>query len=369
MSARKSIATEKETENKEVENKDIEKKETDNKEVENNEVENKDIENKDIENKETEKIEADKENSTDMIAPEAESHDVEEATKGEEQIEQKDTVGFMSLFKILKFPASTGPVFVSKHPVKVWCTTMGVQALIMGFFALCVYHSINQAIIRTFIAIGTSVADGLNNMSKEVLELLQGSIIFYISKIPFVGESFSQAADKYLSANLTLLVSYLSSETNSFLYDLYPAVNLPEGIGFGAGVLASLIGALLTALILKMFLCIAKHPLRSFSEIFSFLAIRSVVNIPIVFVLAIIGLFFPAASIAILPLGLIFGMSYMTAVLFKSTDKRSEDRLVYVFPFIIILLMLISVITIAIEGVATGYSIYMRMSEFFQTLQ
>ncbi len=274
-----------------------------------------------------------------------------------------------SLLEMIKHPVGAGPDFVKNSPAAPRNIAIALHALIMGFYVLSLYHSLNQKLLRSFVDLANSLSKGLANTSEEVLNVLKGSVVFFLSKIPLLGETISGAADQYLTDNLYLLTSYLTTETNNFLNELYPAVSLPEGIGFVAGVVTTLVGIGLSALVLKLFLHIAKHPTHSFSEIFSLLAIRSVVCIPIVFVLAIVSLFLPTLGILLFPLAMIFGMSYMCAVLFHSSDKTSEDRLVYVFPFLLILLLLVSLLVFALQGAATGASIGTRLSAFSQTLQ
>ncbi|MCR5774139.1 MAG: hypothetical protein K6G42_03545 [Lachnospiraceae bacterium] len=283
--------------------------------------------------------------------------------------EQKSTSDIMALLQVLRFPASIGPKVVTEHSTKASCIAIAVQALVKGFFVLCFYHGMNQKILRAFVNFANSISNGLRNMSEELIDLLAKTVIFNISKVPLLGEPISKVADKYLSGYLTLLATSFSTATNDILYDLYPAVSLPEGIGFLMGVLASLIGVGLSALVLKLFLVVAKHPFKSFPEIFSLLSIRSVVSIPIVFVVAILSVFLPMTGAMLLPLAALFGMSYMFSVLFNSNNRTSENRFVYVVPFIIILMLIISVLTSAIEGLATGASIYARLEAFFQTLQ
>ncbi len=287
----------------------------------------------------------------------------------EEAERNKGISDFLSLLQVMILPVSKGPAVVSEHSVKAWPFAIAVQALVKGFFVLCFYHGINQAILRAFVEFGNSISDGLKNMSEEMMGFLVNTVIFNVSKIPFIGESISKAANNYLSDYLTLLATSISTETNDLLYDLYPAVSLPEGLGFLMGIIASLIGIGLSALVLKLFIIIIRHPYQSFPEIFSLLAIQSVISIPIILVVAIISLFSPAAGAVLLPLAAMFGMSYMFSVLFKGNDQISENRFVYVFPFVIILMLLISVVATAIEGIGAGASIYVRLDAFFQSLQ
>ncbi len=283
--------------------------------------------------------------------------------------EEKRSSDFVALLQAVRFPATKGPLVVTKHSTKAGALAIAVQVLAKGFFVLCLYHSLNQKLLLNFVNFGNSISNGLRNTSEELMDFLVKTLIFNLSKIPIFGETISEAANQHLSDYLTLLATSISTGTNDLLYNLYPAISLPEGIGFLTGVLASLIGILLCALVLKLFLSIAKHPFRSFPEIFSLLAIRCVVSIPIVFFTSIISIFFPIVGIALLPLETLFGMSYMFAVLFRSNNEISENHFVYVLPFIIILIFFISVLTASVEGIATGASICVRLEAFFQTLQ
>ncbi len=275
---------------------------------------------------------------------------------------------FMDLLQVVRFPATKGPLVVTRHSAKAGAASIAVQALVKGFFVLCLYHSLNQKLLLNFVNFGNSISTGLRNTSEELMDFLTKTLIFNLSKIPFFGETISEVANQHLLDYLTLLATGISTETNDLLYNLYPAICLPEGIGFLMGVLASLIGIVLCALVLKLFLSISRHPYKNFPEIFSLLAIRCVISIPIVFVIAILSIFFPVAGIILIPLEMLFGMSYMFSVLFRSNNKTSENNFVFVLPFIIILLLIISVITASIEGIATGASICVRLEAFFQTL-
>ncbi|MCR5451242.1 MAG: hypothetical protein K6F00_01280 [Lachnospiraceae bacterium] len=305
-----------------------------------------------------------KEISKDIPDSKNEIQVLEKAEKKEEGISD-----VKNLLRVVRYPASVGPGVVEKHSIKAWGPAIGLQALIQGFFVLCLYHSMNQRILSALVDLGHSVSKGLVNMSEEMIDFIEKTFIYNIAKIPILGESFSEAADTYLSDYLTLLSTGLSTETNNILYDLYPAINLPVGIGFLMGIVTSLLGVLLSALVIKLFVIITKHPFKSFPEIFSLLAIRSVVTIPMVFVLAILSIFFPMAGVVLMPLVSLFGMTYMFAVLFKSNNEISVNRFVYVFPLIIVLMLLVSAITSMIGGMATGASIGMRVMDFFQSLQ
>ncbi|MCR5237589.1 MAG: hypothetical protein K6E34_10360 [Lachnospiraceae bacterium] len=283
--------------------------------------------------------------------------------------EQKGYSDFAALFQVMRFPATKGPLVVTKHSAKAGVLAIAVQALVKGFFVLCLYHSLNQKLLLCFVTLGNTISNGLRNASAELMDFLVKTLIFNISKIPVLGETLSNMADQYLSDYLTLLATGISTKTNDLLYNLYPAVCLPEGIGFLTGVLASLIGIGLCALILKLFLAISKHPFQSFPEIFSLLSIRCVISMPIVFVAAILSIFFPIAGIVLLPLAALFGMCYMFAVLFRSNNEISENRFVYVLPFIIIVTLIISVLTASLEGIAAASTICMRLEAFSQTLQ
>ncbi len=282
---------------------------------------------------------------------------------------KKSVSDWADLFRVIIFPASKGPYVVAKHSARACPIAIAVYAIVKGFFVLCFYYGINQAILRAFVEFGYSIADGIKIMSEEMKRFVVNAVIFNISKIPIIGEPISQAANNYLSDYLTLLSTSISTETNDNLYNLYPAISLPEGIGFLMGITASLIGIILSALVLKLFLVIIKHPFKSFPEIFSLLAIRCVISIPIIFVIAIISIFLPMAGVVLLPLEILYGISYMFSVLFKSNNEISENRFVYTIPFVIILMLLVSVIATAIEGVGAGISIYVRLDAFFQTLQ
>lgn len=287
-----------------------------------------------------------------------------------QEVENKDiTIDIADLLRVIIIPASKGPDVVAKHSVKVWSIAIAVYAIVNGFFVLCFYHGINQAILRAFVDFGNSIANGLKNMSEEMMGFIVNTFLFNVAKIPFIGESISKAANNYLSDYLTLLATGISTETNDLLYNLYPAISLPEGIGFLMGIIASLICILLSALVLKLFLVVIKHQFKSFPEIFSLLAIQCVISIPIVFALAIISIFFPMVGAALLPLAMLYGMSYMFSVLFKSNNNISENRFVYVIPLVIILMLFISIIATTIEGIGAGASIYVRLDAFFQTLQ
>ncbi len=282
---------------------------------------------------------------------------------------EKELSDFAALFQVVKYPSTKGALVVERHSMKAGGLAIAVHALIKGFFVLCLYHSLNQKLLLSFVNLGNSISNGLRNTSEELMDFLVKTFIFNISKIPIFGETISKVADQYLSDYLTLLATSISTETNDLLYNLYPAISLPEAIGFLAGVLASLIGIGLCALVLKLFLTLIKHPFQSFPEIFSLLAIRCVISIPIVFVTAILSVFFPVAGIILLPLATLFGMCYMFAVLFRSNNEISENRFVYVLPFVIILMLIVSVLTASVEGIATGASICVRLEAFFQTLQ
>ncbi len=295
-------------------------------------------------------------------------------SQNELQIEEETEIkegnsDLMDLLQVMRFPVNKGPGVVTEHSPKAWGPVIAVQALVNGFFVLCFYHSMNQKILNYFVNFGHSISNGLKNMSDELMAFLVNTVIFNVEKIPFIGESVSKAANNYLSDYLTLLATSISTETNDLLYNLYPAINLPEGIGFLMGVITSFLSVGLTALVLKLFLSISKHPFKSYPEIFSLLSVRGVVSIPIVFVISIISIFFPVVGVSLLPISMLFGMSYMLAVLFRCTDKTSQNRFVYVLPFIIILMFIILVLTVTIEGVLTGASIYVRLDAFFQTLK
>ncbi|MCR4924346.1 MAG: hypothetical protein K5931_10110 [Lachnospiraceae bacterium] len=292
----------------------------------------------------------------------------DESRENKSAAEEKRPSDIGSLLQVVRYPVSRGPQFVTRHPAKACCLAILLYSLLSGFYVLCLYHSLNQQLIQAFVALGKSVSLGLRNMSDEVLRLLEGSIIYFISQIPVYGDSISEGAKAYFSDYLELLIAYLSSETNNFLYELYPAINLPEALGFLTGLLTAFLGILLVALILKIFLAIAKHPFRGFANIFSLLSILCLIKMPFFFIASILGLFLPNAAMAIIPLASIFGMSYMCAVLFKGSDKRSEDRLVFVFPFILIFMMIVVLIIFAAKGTATGYSIYTRLMEFYKML-
>ncbi|MCR5748090.1 MAG: EI24 domain-containing protein [Lachnospiraceae bacterium] len=321
---------------------------------------------------ETEKIiENDIEKTTESetkIENEIEKTTESEIEKKEEDSDKSDPKP-VSVLQVIRFPMSKGPAFVKQHSAKVWCPAILLHALVTGFYVLCFYHSMNQKLLRAFVDFGNSISVGLRNMSEEMARFLEETLIFNIAKIPVVGDTVSKIAGQYVSDYLTLFATSVSTETNEFLYELYPAINLPESLGFLMGLLTSLLGIILSALVLKIFLCIAKHPSRSFPEIFSLLAIRCVIRIPIVFAIAIFSIFFPVIGVAVLPIALLYGVSYMYGVLLKSTDKKSENRIIFLLPFIIIFMFMITVLMFAVEGIVTGASIYSRLSVFFQAVE
>ncbi len=290
------------------------------------------------------------------------------AVTGEKE-EKKELSDFMALLHVVIAPVSNGPGLVSKHSAKAWCPAIILQSLMKGFFVLCFYHSLNQEILKSFVEFGNSISNGLRNMSGEMTDFIVQTVAFNISKIPFVGETISKAVSNYISDYLTLIATGVSADTNDLLYNLYPAIKMPEGIGFLMGVLSSLVWIGLSALVLKLFLAISKHPFQKFSEIFSLLSIRCIVIIPIVFVLAITSIFFPIAGAVLLPISTLYGMCYMLAVLFKSNSKNSENRFVYVLPLFIILIIIVSMLTAIIEMGAAGASIIVRLDAFMGTLQ
>ncbi len=282
---------------------------------------------------------------------------------------KEESFDFPALLQVIKFPSSKGPVVVLDHSIKSWCPAILLQSFIKGFFVLCFYHSMNQKLLGIFVNFGNSISKGLQNMSDELMNILVNTVIFNVSKIPFIGESISKAANNYLADYITLLATSVSTGTNDFLYDLYPAISLPEGIGFLMGIFSSLLGIGLSALVLKLFLVLSKHPFQSYPEIFSLLAIKSIITAPIIFVISILSFFFPIAGGLLLPFAMLYGMSYMISVLFKTNTIISENRIVYFLPIFIILILIVSILTVVIEGIPTCASIYVRLNAFFQTLQ
>ncbi|MCR4904253.1 MAG: hypothetical protein K6A23_15450, partial [Butyrivibrio sp.] len=140
-----------------------------------------------------------------------------------QEVENKDiTIDIADLLRVIIIPASKGPAVVAKHSAKVWPVAIAVYAIVKGFFVLCFYHGINQAILRAFVDFGNSIANGLKNMSEEMLGFIVNTVLFNVAKIPFIGESISKAANNYLSDYLTLLATGISTETNDLLYNLYP---------------------------------------------------------------------------------------------------------------------------------------------------
>ncbi len=272
-----------------------------------------------------------------------------------------------SLLQLIVHPVSTGEGFVRKHSWKAWGFAMLLHAVMVGFFNLSLYHSTNQAILRGLMQIGDAVSKGLSTLSDTLIGALENSLVALLSMIPAVGEAISGFADQLLSQQISHLARYLSLEVRDFLQQLYPALKLPEGLGFLLGLIGTLAGTFLIALIMKLFMRIAKHPFRKYQEMLSLLAIRSMISIPIIFIASILALFIPVIGLFVCPLALLFGISYLYAVLLKSVDKDHENRLPFVFPFIVLVILGIVLLMVAITGVSSGVSIYLRLSEFFQT--
>jgi len=268
---------------------------------------------------------------------------------------------------ILK-PATCGPDFVKKRHIGASFLAIGLHALSAAFFTVSLFHSLNTALLNMMLDLGNKVSEGLYGLSGLLQGLLENSLISLISMIPGIGESLGSSLDSAAGAGLDHAARYFSLEVSNFLSKLYDVLELPEGLGFGLGLVGSFLASMIMVLLIKLLLKITSHPMRKKGESLAIAAIRSMIAIPFVIISAVAAMFSPVVGIVLFNLVFIFEVVYIFAVIIRSGDARSADKLSFLYPFFVLIALGVMALSIGIVAAGAGVSIYSRATEFISSV-
>ena len=270
--------------------------------------------------------------------------------------------------KLILRPATCGPDFVKKRHIGASFLAIGLHALGAAFFAISLFHSLNSALLNLLLNLGEKVAGGLGSLSGTIHEFLERTLVSLISMIPGIGEALGSSLDNAAGAGLDHAARYFSLEVSNFLGKLYNVLELPEGLGFGLGLVGSFIASLIMVLLIKLLLKITSHPMRKKGESLSIAAIRSVIAIPFVIISAMAAMFSPLIGLLLYSLVFIFGVVYIFTVIVRSGDAKSADRLSFLYPIFVLIALGVTALSFGIVAVGAGATVVSKAAAFFGTL-
>lgn len=288
------------------------------------------------------------------------------AWKGRGRIRVPEPV--KTLPKLIVKPVTCGPDFVKKKHKGASFLAVALHALAGAFFVISLFHSINTALMNMMLELGNKVSEGLQGLAGTLQGFLENTIIKLISMIPGIGEGLGAALNNASGEGLNHLARYYSLEVSNSLGKLYEGIKLPEGLGFVLALAGSFIASMIMVLVIKIFLKMTSHPMRKKGESLPIAALRSMIAIPILVISAVFAMFSPILGLLIYGLVFIFEMVYIFALLIRSADARSADRLSILFPLFVLIALGVSALAIGIVAVGSGASIYVKASETLSVL-
>ena len=270
--------------------------------------------------------------------------------------------------KLILRPATCGPEFVKKRHIGASFLALGMHALGAAFFAISLFNSLNSALLNLLLNLGDKVSGGLYSLSGTIQDLLEKSLFSLISMIPGIGETLGSYLNNAAGAELDHAARYFSLEVSNFLSKLYDVLELPEGLGFGLGLVASFAASLIMVLLIKMLLKITSHPMRKRGESLPIAGIRSMIALPFVIISAIAAMFSPLIGMLLYGLVFIFEVVYIFTVIVRSGDAKSADRLSFLYPIFVLFALGVTALSFGIVAIGAAATIYSKATAFISTL-
>lgn len=270
--------------------------------------------------------------------------------------------------KLIMKPVTYGPDFVKKRHLGASFLAIGLHALTGAFFVISLFQSINTATLNLLLDLGNKVSEGLYSLTGLLHEFFENTLIKLISMIPGIGEALGSSLDSASGAGLDHVARYFSLEVSNFLSKLYDVIELPKGLGFALGLLASFAASMLMVLMIKFLMTVTSHPMRKKGQSLALAAIRSMIAIPFIILSAVLAMFSPILGLLVYNLVFVFEMVYIFGLLIRNADARSADRLCFIYPFFVFIALGISALAIGIVCAGAGVTIYLRFSDFINVL-